>query len=230
MFNFSFLLASTPKPFDIPDIFRNIASRWYVYVVIIAVTVLLLTLILIKGKKRNNLTSTQKLVYTAVFSALAFLANYLTIKVSNEIQISLIATVGFVAGYLLGPSLGFTSAFLGDLICGIVAPLGVYSPVIGLGSALMGFIPGVMFTRLKFNDYINLAISYVAVFIIASFFVNNVGLALLYGWTIDITIITRLPFMLIGTLANVIISYALLPVLNRTLPKDKFPFVKKQVK
>lgn len=226
MFNFSFLLASTPKPFDIPDIFRNIASRWYVYVVIFAITLLLLTLILIKSKKRNNLTSTQKLVYTAVFSALSFLANYLTIKVSNEIQISLIATVGFIAGYLLGPSLAFTACFIGDLICGIVAPLGVYSPVIGLGSALMGFIPGVTFTRFNFNDYVKLAISYIAVFIIASFFVNNVGLALLYGWTIDITILTRLPFMLIGTFVNVMVSYALLPVLNRTLPKDKFPFVK----
>ena len=227
MFNFSFLLASTPKPFDIADIFRNIGSRWYVYVVIIFTTALLFTLVLIKSKKRNNLTSTQKLVYTAVFSALSFLANYLTIKVSNEIQISLIATIGFIAGYLLGPSLGFTASFLGDLICGIVAPLGVYSPVIGFASGLMGFIPGVLFTRLKFNDYINLAISFISVFVIASFFVNNVGIALLYGWTIDITVLTRLPFILVGTSVNLAVSYALLPVLNRVLPKDKFPFAKR---
>lgn len=222
MYNFSLMLASTPKPFDIADIFRNIGTRWYVYVVIFVTTALLLALVLIKGKKRNNLTNTQKLVYTAIFSALAFLANYLTIKVSNEIQISLIATVGFVAGYLLGPSLGFVSAFMGDLICGIVAPLGVYSPVIGLGSALMGFIPGVIFSRFKFNNYAKVAISYVLVFIIASFFVNNVGLALLYGWTIDVTILTRLPFILIGTAVNCAVSYALLPVLNRVLPKNKF--------
>ena len=222
MFNFSLMLASTPKPFDIADIFRNIGTRWYVYVVIFVTTVLLLTLVLIKGKKRNNLSNTQKLVYTAVLSALAFLANYLTIKVSNEIQISLIATVGFIAGYLMGPSLGFVSAFLGDLICGIVAPLGVYSPVIGLGSALMGFIPGVIFTRLKFNDYIKLAISYLLVFIIASFFVNNVGLSLLYGWPIEASIFTRLPFILIGTVVNCAVSFALLPVFNRVLPKNKF--------
>lgn len=222
MCNFSLFLASTPKPFDIADIFRNIGTRWYVYVIIFAITALLLTLVLIKGKKRNNLSSTQKLVYTAIFSALAFLANYLTIKVSDQIQISLIATVGFIAGYLLGPSLGFVSAFMGDLICGIASPLGVYSPVIGLGSALMGFIPGVIFSRLNFSNYVKVAISYVLVFVIASFFVNNVGLALLYGWPIDVTILARLPFILIGTVVNCAVSYALLPVLNRVMPKNKF--------
>ena len=76
MFN---LLAGIPNPFDISDIFRNIKSRWYVYVVVAVALLLIIVFAVLKKKRRNNLSNTQKVVYTSMMSVLCFLANYFTI-------------------------------------------------------------------------------------------------------------------------------------------------------
>jgi ECF transporter S component (folate family) len=222
MSNYFNLLASTPpKPFDFADIFRNIRTRWYVYVVIAVAVLIVIVFSLLKKRKRNNLSSTQKIVYTAMMSALCFLANYLTIPVSELLQVSLIATAGFVSGYILGSGLGFASAFIGDLICAIIRPTGVYSPVINFGSGLMGFIPGLIFERTKLNDYLKTVISMVTVFIVASLLVNTVGLCLLYGFPMEIYI-ARLPSAIITNAINYVICFALVSVFPRILPKNKF--------
>ena len=103
-----------PAPFDFTAIFGNLVNRWYYYVVLVVAITLLILYTIKKKKKRNELSNTQKLVYTAILSALTFLANYFTIKVNDSLQISLVALVGLVAGYMLGSGLGFTSAFIGD--------------------------------------------------------------------------------------------------------------------
>ncbi len=223
---FTNLLAGIPQPFDISDIFRNIRTRWYVYLVVAVALLLVITFVLIKKKQRNTLTSTQKLVYTAIMTALCFLANYLTIQVSELLQISFLATAGFISGYILGSGLGFTAAFLGDLLCGIIRPLGVYSPVIGFASGLMGFIPGLIFERFLFNDYIKTAISFVCVFIVASLFVNTIGLCLLYGFPMEIYL-ARLPVTLLSMAINTAVCFVLVPIFNKILPKDKFNFSNK---
>ena len=222
---FSNLLASTPAPFDIPQIFRNFVSRWYVYLVFAVALAILICFVIFQKKKRNNLNSTQKLVYTSIMSALCFIGNYFTFNASEVLQISFVATFGFIAGYCLGSGLGFTAAFLGDLICGIVAPRGVYSPIIGLGTGLMAFIPGVIFERFNFNGYFQTIISYIAVFIISTFFVNTLGLVLLYGFPIEVYI-AELPIKLLTTAINCAVSLAFIPLFPRILPKDKF-FVNK---
>ena len=153
------LLATAP--FDFAKIFGNIGSRWYYYVVL-AVFLAFIILFTIYGKqKRNTLTKTQKLVFTAIFSALAFVANYFTIKASDLFQLSFVALVGFLAGYTLGAGLGFVASFVGDLICGIVAPFGAYNPIIGIGTGLWGFVPGVIFATIPINDYVKTAISFI---------------------------------------------------------------------
>lgn len=215
------LLASVPNPFDFADIFRNIKSRWYVYVVVAVIIALLLSLVFINKKERNKLTSTQKIVYTAVLSALCFLANLLTVKINDLWQVSLVATFGFISGYLLGSGLGFVCSFLGDFICAIVAPTGVFSPVLCLGTGLMGFIPGLIFERFKVNDYLKLIISYISVFILSSIFVNTLGLVLLYGFPIE-TYIVRIPTSLLTIVVNCVISITFIPLFPRILPKGKF--------
>ena len=221
MFN---LLAGIPNPFDIADIFRNIKSRWYVYVVVAVALLLVIVFAVLKKKRRNNLSNTQKVVYTAMMSALCFIANYFTIPVSELFQISFIATAGFISGYILGSGLGFASAFIGDFICAIVRPTGVYSPVINFGSGLMGFIPGLIFERTKINDYIKTAIIVVTVFIVSSLLVNTVGLCLLYGFPMEIYI-ARLPSTAIATFVNGCLCVALISILPRILPKDKFGII-----
>ena len=218
MFN---LLAGIPNPFDISDIFRNIKSRWYVYVVVAVALLLIIVFAVLKKKRRNNLSNTQKVVYTSMMSVLCFLANYFTIPVSELFQISFIATAGFISGYILGSGLGFASAFIGDFICAIVRPTGVYSPIINLGSGLTGFVPGLIFERTKLNDYVKTVIIIITVFIVSSLLVNTIGLCLLYGFPMEIYI-ARLPSTSIATLVNGCLCFALISILPRILPKNKF--------
>ena len=222
MSNFVNLLASKiPQPFDFADIFRNIKARWYVYVIVAFMVLVVAVFAFLKKKKRNNLSNTQKVVYTAMMTALCFLANYLTIPISEMFQISLIMSVGFVSGYVLGSGLGFASAFIGDLLCAIIRPSGVYSPIINLGSGLMGFIPGLIFERININAYINTAISIITVFIVSSILVNTIGLCVLYGFPMEIYIV-RLPITAISTAINGAVCFGLISILPRILPKDEF--------
>ncbi len=225
-FMFNFLATA---PFDFSAIFGNIVKRWYYYLALLIAICLIIVFALFKKQNRNTLTHTQKLVYTAILSALSFVANYFTIKVSDAWQISLVATVGFTAGYMLGAGLGFTAAFVGDLLCGIVAPFGAYNPIIGVGTGLWGFIPGVIFTCFKGNDMVKLVISYVLGFVLNSFLINTFGLSVMYSMTFE-SLLVLLPFKLITVAINVAVCIALVQLLKRILHKSKFTFVTKASK
>ena len=217
----SFLFLKT-EPFDFGSIFGNVLKKWYYYV-ILAVFLAALILFFVKTKRpeRNNLSKTQRLVYTALFAALSFVANYFTIKVSGALQISFVATVGFLSGYLLGGGLGFAASFTGDLICGIVAPFGAYNPIIGIGSGLWGLIPGVIFTYFKGNDYVKTAVSFIVSFVLCSFAVNTIGLSVMYSMTF-LSLLSLLPVKLLVAAVNAALCFALVAVLPRILSKEKF--------
>ena len=214
------LFLATP-PFDFAKIFGNFTKRWYWYLVLFVFLALLVVFTIIKKRKRNNLSQTQKLVYTAILSALCFIANYFTIKASDLLQISLVASVGFLAGYLLGSGLGFAAAFVGDLICGIVAPFGAYNPIIGIGTGLWGFVPGLIFERFKGNDYIKTIISFAICFLLNSFAINTFGLSVMYTMTFE-SLIVLLPTKLLVVAINCAISIGLVALLKKILPKTKF--------
>ena len=214
------LLASVTA-FDFAKIFGNLQKRWYYYIALLVVVAIVIVVTLLQKNRRNNLNPTQKIVYTAVMSALCFLANYYTIKVSDVLQISLVATVGFLSGYMLGSGLGFASAFIGDLICGIVAPFGAYNPIIGIGTGLWGFIPGVLFNNLRINQIITAIISFILCFIINSFLVNTLGLSLMYSMTFE-SLLVLLPTKLLVVAINAVISILLMLTLRKILPKHKF--------
>lgn len=215
-----------PAPFDFGAIFGNLFSEWYYYVIGLFCigAVVFAILILSKNHKRNNLSDTQKLVYTAVFSALAFVANYFTIPISQAFQVSLVAFIGFVCGYVLGGGLGFTAMFIGDLICAIIRPTGMYSPIINVGTALWGFIPGIIFTVFKGNDYVKAIISFILCFIFNSFLVNTFGLSVMYSISFS-KLLYALPVKLAVVVINAVISIPIMVLLKRILPKDKFNFV-----
>ncbi|MBQ3596427.1 MAG: folate family ECF transporter S component [Clostridia bacterium] len=214
------LLASVTA-FDFAKIFGNLQKRWYYYLALFVVIAIIVVVTLLQKNRRNNLSPTQKIVYTAVMSALCFLANYYTIKVSDVLQISLVATVGFLSGYMLGSGLGFASAFIGDLICGIVAPFGAYNPIIGIGTGLWGFIPGVLFNNLRINQIITAIISFILCFIFNSFLVNTLGLSLMYSMTFE-SLLVLLPTKLLVVAINAVISILLMLTLRKILPKHKF--------
>lgn len=219
MSNFSLLLKVAP--FDFAGIFGNFFSRWYYYVVLVIFLALVVLFAIKKKGSRNSLTDTQKIVYVAIFSALSFVANYFTIKVSDALQISLVATVGFVSGYLLGAGWGFTAAFVGDLICGIVAPFGTYNPIIGIGTGLWGFIPGVLFSIKWGNKYLKTVLSFVMGFVLNSFAINTFGLSVMYSLSFA-SLMALLPIKLLTVAINAGFSFALLVLLPKILPKNKF--------
>lgn len=207
--------------FDFAKIFGNIGKKWYYYLALAVVISIVIVVTLLQKNRRNNLSYTQKIVYTAVMAALCFLANYFTIKVSDLLQVSLVATVGFLSGYMLGGGLGFAAAFVGDLICGIVAPFGAYNPIIGIGTGLWGFIPGVLFNNLRINQIITAIISFILCFIFNSFLVNTLGLSLMYTMTFE-SLLVLLPTKLLVVAINAVISILLMLTLRKILPKHKF--------
>lgn len=163
------------------------------------------------------------------------MANFFTIKASDVLQISFVSLVGFVSGYTLGAILGFTASFIGDLICGIVAPFGAYNPIIGIGSGLWGLIPGVVFSfgnrfpKFRFKEYILTIISFLFGFICNSFAVNTFGLSVMYSMTFD-SLMILLPWKLLVVLGNAIVSMFIVAFLRRILPKDKFFFEEERSK
>ncbi len=205
--------------FDFSEIFKTIRSRWYYYVALAVFVILLFSFFFFKKQPRkNNLTKTQKITYVAVLTALATVGNVFDIKVSDEFQISLVATVGFLAGYLLGGGYGFAVCFTGDLIGAIVNPHGPYNPIIGIGTGFWGLIPGIAFYYFKGNDYVKTAISFALGFLLVSAGINVVGFCLMYPtyYTFEILLPT-LPLKLAVVAVNCAICMALVSVLPRVI-------------
>lgn len=212
--------------FDFAEIFKTVVSRWYYYVVLAVFFVILATFFFLKKQpKRNNLSKTQKITYTAVLTALAVVANVFDVKISDEFQISLVATVGLTTGYLLGGGFGFAVCFMGDLLGAIVNPHGPYNPIIGIGTGLWGLIPGIAFSYFKGNPYLKTVISFLIGFILISAGVNVFGFCLMYPtrYTLEILLPT-LPLKLAVVAVNCVICCGLIAILPKILPKDKFNF------
>lgn len=211
--------------FDFASIFKTVATKWYYYIALAVFLILLFAFFFFKKQPRNNaLSKTKKITYLAVLSALATVSNIFDIKISDEFQISLVATVGFLAGYSLGGGYGFAVCFIGDLIGAIINPHGPYNPIIGIGTGLWGLIPGIAFYYFKGNDYVKSVICFLLGFLLISAGVNVVGFCLMYPsyYTFDILLPT-LPLKFAVVAVNAAISIALLSALPRILPETIFP-------
>lgn len=221
------LLYSTPNPFDFSAIFGNFSEEWYKYLILLIfiAVVIVFGILFRKKQKRNALSKTQKIVYVGVLSALSVCCNtFLEIPLGDK-KISLTITMGFISGYMLGGELAFAVGFVGDLIGGIIMPQGVYNPFFALSSGLFGFIPGVLFTYFKGNDYVKTVISSIVVFVVCSLFLNTFGLYLIYGLgkkTFFAYMVARIPSQVINAVGNMIVCAIMVPILPRILPKSKF--------
>lgn len=220
MFNF---LASA---FDFSTIFGNLVSEWYKYLILFGVIAIVVLLLFVKKQpKRNNLSSTQRLVYTAILSALSFIANYFTINLGPSFQVSFTITIGFIAGYLLGGGLGFVTAFVGDFLGCILMPFGPYNPFISIGTGLFGLIPGVIFSYFKGNKYLKTVISSILVLVLCTCIINTFGLWLVYGMgkkTFWAYLYVRLPVQAVNWVVNAVLCSIIVTILPKVLPKSKF--------
>lgn len=210
--------------FDFGEIFKTVVSKWYYYLIAFLVLVALFCFFFFKKQpKRNNLTKTQKLCYTAILTALSVVVNIYDIKISDELQISLLATVCFIAGILLGGGYGFTVGFVGDLLGAIINPHGPYNPIIGLGSGTWGLVFGIAFSFFRGNGYVKTCIAYLICFAVISAGINTVGFCVMYPtrYTFE-ALLPALPFKLAGVAINCVISCLLLTLFKKILPKSKF--------
>lgn len=221
-----FNLLANSNAFNFGYIFKTIVSKWYYYVSLIVFIILLLSFFFIKKQPtKNALTKTQKISYISVLAALATVANIFDIKISDEFQISLVATVGFIAGYTLGGGYGFAVCFIGDLLGALINPHGPYNPIIGIGTGLWGLIPGIAFTYFKGNDYIKTAISFILGFLLVSAGINLIGFCLMYPtyYTFE-ALLPTLPLKLAVAAVNAAVCFALVSAMPRIIPKAKFRF------
>ena len=205
--------------FDFAEIFKTMRTRWYYYVALAVFLILLFSFFFFKQQpKKNTLSKTQKICYIAVLAALATVSNIFDIKISDEFQISLVATVGFIAGYTLGGGYGFAVCFIGDLLGAIVNPHGPYNPIIGIGTGLWGLIPGVAFSYFKGNAFVKTAVSFIVGFLLISAGVNVVGFCLMYPtyYTFE-ALLPTLPLKLLVVALNFAICCGLLSVLPRII-------------
>ena len=209
--------------FDFAFVFKSIVSRWYLYLALVLVIIgVVLFTIIKKPPVSNKLSKTQRLCYVSMFVALCTAVNVLELSTPLA-HFSLVATLACVAGVLLGPLDGFASAFLGDLIGAIIAPKGIYSPIIGLGTSLLGLVPGLMFSYSKLKDFQKIIISFIITFVLTSFLLNTIGLSLIYPKVYVLTErLVSLPFTLIFHAVNCCLSILLIKVFKRILPKNKF--------
>ena len=217
------LSVSFDNAFNFAYVFKSIITRWYLYLLLLAVIIgVVLFAVLVKQPKRNNLSKTQKLVYTAIFSALLVVVNIFQIPTPLA-QFSFVATIACIAGILLGPISGFAVAFIGDLIAGIVAPLGPYSPIIGIATSLYGLVPGVVFAFFKGKDLPKIIISFAITFILSSIVLNTIGLSLIYPKVYVLADrLAMLPFTLLFHAVNTVLSVIILKMLRRILGSSKF--------
>ncbi|MDY6368022.1 MAG: folate family ECF transporter S component [Clostridia bacterium] len=225
-------LLANSNAFNFGYIFKTIVSRWYYYVSLAVFVILLFSFFFIKKQPaRNELSKTQKISYVAVLAALATVANIFDIKISDEFQISLVASVGFIAGYSLGGGYGFAVCFIGDLLGALINPHGPYNPIIGIGTGLWGLIPGIAFTYFKGNEYVKTAISFVLGFLLVSAGINIVGFCLMYPtyYTFE-ALLPTLPLKLAVVSVNAAICFGLVASLPRILPKARFKFDSDTVK
>ena len=220
---FNLLAINFENAFNFSYIFKSIITRWYLYLALLGVIIGVVLFAVLKYQpKRNSLSKTQKLAYISVFSALLVAVNILQIPTPLA-QLSLVATVACIAGILLGPVSGFAVAFVGDLIAGIIAPLGVYSPIIGIATSLFGLVPGIVFAYFKGNDLVKLIVSFVITFILSSVILNTIGLSLIYPKVYVLTDrLLMLPVTLLFHAINCALSYLIIRTFKKTLKHSKF--------
>lgn len=125
-------------------------------------------------------SKTQKIAYVGVMTALSIVCNMFFEIKFFDIQFSLTIVVSCLIGILIGSVFGFISCFIGDLVGFFINSFGnLYMPWVGLSTALISFIAGIVVNGIKFNFkgniFVKLALVSVITFLICSIGINSTG-------------------------------------------------------
>ncbi len=168
---------------------------------------------------------TRKIAYTAVFVALATIANVFTWLPVQSFAISFAYIPAFFAGYICGPIPGLLVGALGDLLGQLIAPKGAWLPTITLAAALMGLIPGLVGKIPKLNPYLKILISYLLCLLVCTMFINTLTLWYVYSYskgknkTFWVYLWARLPKQALVSLINMGLTMAIFEPCKRVIFK-----------
>ena len=176
------------------------------------------------GKRKSQI-----IAYIGVMTALNVVMNAVASIPLGFTQFSLTIFTSVLTGILIGPLYGFTACFIGDTLGYIIANTGAngWTPWIGLATAMMAFVGGLIFNGIawkgKYGWAGKLVIICLVTFVVSTVVINTTAMYLMwYRKTFDswwIFLVTRL--FLQGQIFNSLINYGLLFVVLPALAKVK---------
>ena len=165
---------------------------------------------------------------TAVFVALGVVIRVFAIYGNSRITFDYIPVV--LSGVFLGPFAGLIVGALTDTLAFLINPMGMWSPVFLVTSAITGLIPGLVFKFLKVvkNDFVKLTIAVILVYIAVPLTLNPLGIYFIFlsgmhSLAFGVWYAGRLPAQTIAYLINAVVIFALYKPLKQfvKLGEDK---------
>lgn len=164
----------------------------------------------------NAKSSTKRVAYVAVLTALSVVCNmFFEFKLADT-QFSLTIFFSAITGMLIGPLFGFIACFMGDLVGFLYNSGGfLYMPWIGISMGMVALISGLImngfYIKNKLGVYIKILIVALLTFLICTIAINTTAFWLMYnGRKVPFTayLVTRL--FVQGQIWNSLFNYALL--------------------
>ena len=137
------------------------------------------------GYRFKRYFTVKRIAYTALFAALAVIANsftvYLPFMGASSNAVSFNYLVCALAGIFLGPVCGGIVGGVGDILGWLInSSGGAFNVFITLGSVLLGVIPGLVHKIPKLPPIVKILIAYAIVFVVCMCGVNTFGIWFYY--------------------------------------------------
>ncbi len=174
-----------------------------------------------KKRQENIKNSTIRITIFGILIALQIvIAQFLTIRPTESLKISLSFIPVVIAGRLFGAVGAGLIAGIGDVLQAFLFPLGAWFPPITITSVLVGVVFGLFLKNS--NKFISILISVLITELVFSLFVTPIWLYMLQGIDYWFILVSRLPQIGVMIAVKLVI---IPPVLKLT---DKINIVKKK--
>ena len=125
---------------------------------------------LLQGKSHSK-----KVAYVGLFTAFLIVCNGFFSFPIGDVQFSITIFASLLAGVILGPTAGFLSCFVADLLGYFISSGGMfYYFWVGLSTSFFAFIAGLLFINKKGNKSVKITAIKIAVIILTSFIICTV--------------------------------------------------------
>ncbi len=159
----------------------------------------------------NTINKTRKLVFSALFAALACVAT-MVIKIPSPLSgyINLGDSVVLLSGWLLGPAYGFGAAAVGSALADLFAGYGIYAPATFIIKGLVALVAYGLHKKFK-NQTAGLIISAIVaeVLMIGGYYVFE---GFLYGF---VPSLVNIPANGVQGIAGIIVGFVLMKIFKK---------------